>query len=227
MKEKELVLQDLSARLPYGVIVETYTGPAVLDTVLLGIIFQQEDGKLYRPYLRPMESMTEEEKNTYKHIAPGLEWIDGIKIPNKNQIDWLNANHFDWRGLISLNLAIAVTKENNPYEYFYLSFADIRHDIEKGSRNLPYPMEENAYRFLNYISRHSKVQPQDISKVQVPSPYDTIVIDIQRPRGLVSIEIGLKKIGFFTDYADGINEESDGIATDFRTIPEKIMNHLK
>jgi hypothetical protein len=31
-------------------------------------------------------------------------------------IDWLNANHFDYRGLIEKGLAIEVTKENNPYK---------------------------------------------------------------------------------------------------------------
>jgi len=32
-------------------------------------------------------------------------------------IDWLNKNHFDYRGLIPLGLAIEVTKENNPYDF--------------------------------------------------------------------------------------------------------------
>jgi phosphoglycolate phosphatase-like HAD superfamily hydrolase len=31
-------------------------------------------------------------------------------------VDWLNARHFDFRGLIEKNLAIAVTEENNPYK---------------------------------------------------------------------------------------------------------------
>ena len=31
-------------------------------------------------------------------------------------IDWLNANHFDYRGLIERGLAIKVTPDNNPYE---------------------------------------------------------------------------------------------------------------
>ena len=31
-------------------------------------------------------------------------------------VDWLNRNHFDYRGLIEKDLAIAVTEENNPYK---------------------------------------------------------------------------------------------------------------
>ena len=31
-------------------------------------------------------------------------------------VDWLNENHFDYRGLIEKGLAIAVTEENNPYK---------------------------------------------------------------------------------------------------------------
>jgi hypothetical protein len=30
--------------------------------------------------------------------------------------DWLNKNHFDYRGLIPKGLAIAVNKNNNPYK---------------------------------------------------------------------------------------------------------------
>ena len=62
----------------------------------------------FKPYLRPMSSMTEEEKKEsgelYKKNT-GM-WDD---------LDWLNAHHFDYRGLIDKGLAIAVTEENNPY----------------------------------------------------------------------------------------------------------------
>lgn len=61
----------------------------------------------------------------------------------------------------------------------------------------------------------------------MPSVFGTIVIDAMVERGLVSIEIGRTKVGFFTDYEDGINEESDGIATDFNSIPEILLNHLR
>ena len=60
----------------------------------------------------------------------------------------------------------------------------------------------------------------------VPSVFGTIVVDAMVERGLVSIEIGKTKVGFFTDYEDGINEESDGMATDFTSIPEPLLKHL-
>ena len=69
-----------------------------------------------RPWLRPMSSMTEEERNEYKRIAPGIVFDEGIKFPNISQLDWLLSNHFDFRCLISLGLANEVTKENNPYK---------------------------------------------------------------------------------------------------------------
>ena len=41
------------------------------------------------------------------------------------------------------------------------------------------------------------------------------------------IILGLFLLFIKNSYVDGINEESDGITTDFKTIPGKIMNHLK
>lgn len=40
-----------------------------------------------------------------------------------NLIDWLNAHHFDYRGLIEKGLAIEVTEENNPY--VHRTYADM------------------------------------------------------------------------------------------------------
>ena len=146
-EEKDLLLKDLCARLPYGVKI-LYTGwdcdsGTDFDTIetLIGI----DDRFIYtvwdktgdrekhclsvsnwKPYLRPMSSMTEEERKEYEgfiihreHInAQGQEWdIDCFSFNNSPRlIDWLNAHHFDYRGLIPLRLAIEVTKENNPYE---------------------------------------------------------------------------------------------------------------
>ena len=70
-----------------------------------------------KPYLRSMSSMTEEEFEEYgnitEHISIGS--LD-FNIANPNAFDWLNAHHFDYRGLIEKGLAIEVTKENNPYK---------------------------------------------------------------------------------------------------------------
>ena len=63
-------------------------------------------------YLRPMSSMTEEEREEYKHLVA----FSGNPEGSSNFIDWLNKNMFDYRGLIEKGLAIEVTKENNPYK---------------------------------------------------------------------------------------------------------------
>lgn len=44
----------------------------------------------------------------------------------------------------------------------------------------------------------------------VPTPYGTIVLDFANGQNLVSIEIGENKIGFFTEFSDGKNSESEG-----------------
>ena len=82
-----------------------------------------------RPYLRPMSSMTEEEYLQYHHIKYNIvTYRHGYKrfdvgkfrnvgiIPIKEYLDWLLKNHFDFMGLIPKDLAIEVTKENNPYK---------------------------------------------------------------------------------------------------------------
>lgn len=61
------------------------------------------------PYLRPMSSMTEEEINEFHklrfiHINYGLEPLQCVL--SVNEIDWLNAHHFDYRELIDKGLAL-------------------------------------------------------------------------------------------------------------------------
>ena len=60
----------------------------------------------FLPYLRPMSSMTEEEKDEYKKIAPGTVFTDGIHLPNIHQVNWLNEHHFDYNDLIGQNRAL-------------------------------------------------------------------------------------------------------------------------
>jgi len=73
-----------------------------------------------KPYLRSMSSMTEEEQKEFVEfhcvtLCPII--IDTcLTIENEgNMLDWLNAHHFDWRGLIPMGLAIEVNDKNNPY----------------------------------------------------------------------------------------------------------------
>ena len=66
------------------------------------------------PYLRPMSSMTEEERKEYNKFNDfgsanlrRYEYEDFILyIPAFERIDWLNLHHFDYRGLIEKGLAI-------------------------------------------------------------------------------------------------------------------------
>jgi hypothetical protein len=140
-EEKQLLLKDLCTRLPYGVVIN-YNGLArplfgieptqhfqiTLDNALDGehnglvYVSLDVDGEEPKPYLRPMSSMTEEEKvqlSQYACIGEDMsgEFIDEVQRKDcAAYIDWLNKNHFDYRGLIERGLAIAVTEENNPYE---------------------------------------------------------------------------------------------------------------
>ena len=117
-EDKELLLKDLCARLPYGVIIQIKDW-TVLDAELkIGHInrLQINDVEL-KPYLFPMSSMTEEQKMFLKQ----QNWYIAISTSGTVEttiegIDWLNKNHFDYRGLIPMGLAIPVTKENNPYK---------------------------------------------------------------------------------------------------------------
>lgn len=103
-EDKDLLLQDLSARLPYGVkveIIKNYQSgiytlyPSDIDSF-------KHNFQDIKPYLRPMSSMTEEEIR-----ALGAR----VKINPAEGLDYLNANHFDYRGLIPMGLAIEAPKD--------------------------------------------------------------------------------------------------------------------
>lgn len=82
-------------------------------------IFYFHNNFTIKPYLRPMSSMTEEEKEERASIVMVVyngEVIDDDFINIVHYMDWLNAHHFDFRNLIERGLAIAVTEENNPYK---------------------------------------------------------------------------------------------------------------
>ena len=110
-EEKDLLLRDICGRLPYEVILVAPNGKTIYQTDgNTGAELLVEEG--FKPYLRPMSSMTEEERKEYKHLVAFSGSPDGAA----NFIDWLNKNMFDYRGLIEKGLAIAVTEENNPYK---------------------------------------------------------------------------------------------------------------
>ena len=130
-EDKQLLFQDLCARLPYGVKVldnshKDYGVSKIINIGDYGSILvdnEMDDIQYYpiiddiKPYLRPMSSMTEEESKEFAMLQTDF-YSDGWLYPIAavNMVNWLNAHHFDYRGLIEKDLAIAVTEENNPYK---------------------------------------------------------------------------------------------------------------
>lgn len=119
-EEKELLLKDLSARLLYGVKCKLiYNNKAIKDedATLFAVdkyghfLFAEfgEDTREFvcKPYLIPLSisSMTEEQKEDMVKSSCGIG-------SDKNVFDWYNKNHFDYRGLIPMGLAIDATGLN-------------------------------------------------------------------------------------------------------------------
>ena len=133
-QEKQLLIIDLCARLPYGVKIkfDNIIKETVFTISELGYLFDSNRNII--PYLRPVSSMTD------KEIADAVKYIyntdkviytsngdDGLgfyaEVGNGTRIkfneiefklgyygpkgiDWLNAHHFDYRGLIEKGLAL-------------------------------------------------------------------------------------------------------------------------
>ena len=116
-EEKELVLQDLSARVPYGVKVRfsyVITSPAILrgiDKDLIECDVAMCEIEDVRPYLFPLSSMIEEQKEEYHNLCSvGTdECGDIIYFNTYESIGYLNKNKFDYRYLIPMGLAIDAT----------------------------------------------------------------------------------------------------------------------
>jgi len=125
-EDKQLLLIDLCARLPYMPKIKiTYQQQGIKGTdegrvscdFIEKIVNDLRNGVItdMQIYLRPMSSMTEEE---YRELE-GLLQKHNFSLNEETasiEIDWLNAHHFDYRGLIEKDLVIAVTEENNPYK---------------------------------------------------------------------------------------------------------------
>jgi hypothetical protein len=124
-EDKQLLLQDLCARLPYGVQVcyKIHLEDEPIDVTLSGLLLDYFKNKTVveiKPYLRSMSSMTEEERNELVVVC-NIDYIDdkivdfgeflceGSPVNIKNiygLLDWLNFHHFDYRGLIEKGLAL-------------------------------------------------------------------------------------------------------------------------
>ena len=134
-EEKDLLLKDICARLPYGVIVHGVFLNCNKETNR--IQYEYCDKKFsfeylqrietIKPYLRSLSSMTEEERWDFGRIFNSFEYLKLELLENglsfheiyditgmcditwnelNTAIDWLNAHHFDYRGLIEKGLAL-------------------------------------------------------------------------------------------------------------------------
>ena len=131
--DKELLLKDLCARLPYGVKVNgvflTYDKDK--DKILYKECVKELNYShlsrywTLKPYLFPLSSMTDKDLieflqikgmnlNSYelKTFRRGTTAIVSTLPSYSRHIDWLNKNHFDYRNLIDKNLAIDCTNLN-------------------------------------------------------------------------------------------------------------------
>lgn len=116
-EDKELLLKDLCARLPYKVKVQdTYykrlePNPIwLIDLHAQNVRMFADEGyqsiEYIRPYLFPLSSMTVEQKTSHNFLKHSA-YANPIKL-----VDWYNKNHFDYRGLIENGLAIDATNLN-------------------------------------------------------------------------------------------------------------------
>ena len=137
-EEKQLLLKDLCARLPYGVKVcvddcicalldiSTEMGDKLNGKTFHTAGFNKSNGHYdfcaiseVKPYLRPMSSMTEDERLELSRLSndkfkfylytmkPEIicyekyNYFEGVNV-----LDWLNAHYFDYHGLIPMGLAL-------------------------------------------------------------------------------------------------------------------------
>ena len=122
-EHKQLLLKDLCARLPYGVIVQENDGVNENDNKLLNIdMFDRCINYDYiiddiKPYLRPMSSMTEEERDEVKKYMKREQIVNmAFYHATEKTYDWYNAHHFDYRGLIEKELALEAPEDMYNYE---------------------------------------------------------------------------------------------------------------
>ena len=114
-KDKELLFKDLCARLYYHVRCKIWLKDGTTEEGLLDLehnygdvlqhAFYYNDIKNIKPYLRPLSSMTEVEKHIFDTMTRGYTIHQQTSL-----FDWLNAHHFDYRGLIEKGLALEAPK---------------------------------------------------------------------------------------------------------------------
>lgn len=129
-QEETLLFNDICMRLTYGVKVAEMEDDALngayevlsanKETMTIGfntpscLIRCYRNMEMVRPYLRPLSSMTKDEEKEYNKtlcIIKGHGSFSTIE-----SFEYLLSHGFDVHDLIPKGLAIAVTKDNNPYK---------------------------------------------------------------------------------------------------------------
>lgn len=123
-EQKDLLLKDLCARLPYGVKlhcisnVMTCIGPYTLNTIVLDR-FCNENTKYVpfdevKPYLFPLSSMTDEQKEEYIYLQQRVIYNGKgpVNLDVMKYIDWCYKHHIDINNLIPMGLANDATGLN-------------------------------------------------------------------------------------------------------------------
>lgn len=133
VKDKALLIKDLSSRLPYGVYVEHIrTGMrGHLHDLKVYPLYDKTDDHIYdyicstdflgdgdyfdieafKPLLFPLSSMTEEQSKIYHELIGGMFGTSAL-INFEDLEELFYKNHIDFRGLIPMGLAIDATGQN-------------------------------------------------------------------------------------------------------------------
>ena len=128
-EDKQLLLVDLCSRLPYGVICQMEDEMIINDSPFYDYILSERHIELFRrhkgfyikPYLRPMSSITEEEKKSLPFpwvynfgVITSYSKSEGFVEIEHDEcctiIDWLNKKMLDYRELISKGLALEASE---------------------------------------------------------------------------------------------------------------------
>ena len=137
-EDKELLIRDLCARLPYGVKIKVRSNDIrtvrAVDIVEGIVHFVESDSispfgvhiehpstfrQVVKPYLRSMDNMTYNQQKEYNDLLKRMidtNDADILYTGSTLLIDFFNREHIDYLGLIEKGLAIEVTEENNPYK---------------------------------------------------------------------------------------------------------------
>lgn len=95
-----------------------------------------------------------------------------------------------------------------------------------GAAKLSDEVVKNTYKFVDAAKwlGYCPLTADDV----FATPYGTIVLEYKSDAGMVSVEIGRTKIGFFTDFACETerNHHSNGMVTSFRTVPVRLRENL-